>query len=147
MPLEVGNLRVLRSLRLNDNNLDGNLSHFTTLGEMRRLVTLDLYNNNMYGQVHPSLQNLTSLQYLYLDVQHYQVLRQYYCRQLLPNNGKYNYIIVREAYAPRGQTLASPAPDVRGPAAAPPTPPAPSPPPPPTTPPPPPPPPPPPLPQ
>ena len=62
-------------------------------------MALDLYNNEMYGEVHPSLQNLTSLQYLYLDVQHYKVLRQKFCRERIPNNGKYNYIIVREQYA------------------------------------------------
>ena len=61
-------------------------------------MALDLYNNEMYGEVHPSLQNLTSLQYLYLDVQHYKVLRQKFCRERIPNNGKYNYIIVKEEY-------------------------------------------------
>ena len=49
-------------------------------------------------QVPPSLQNLTSLQYLYLDNQHYKPLRQQYCGQRMPNNGKYNYRIVREEY-------------------------------------------------
>ena len=52
----------------------------------------------MYGDVPAALQNLTSLQYLYLDNQHYKPLRQKYCRQRLPNNGKYNYRIVRDEY-------------------------------------------------
>jgi len=59
---------------------------------------LDLYNNQMYGEVPPSVQNLTSLQYLYLDNEHYKPLRQKYCRQRIPNNGKYSYTIVREQY-------------------------------------------------
>ena len=45
-----------------------------------------------------SLQNLTSLEYLYVDNQHLKPLRQYYCRQRIPNNGKYNYRIVRDEY-------------------------------------------------
>ena len=59
---------------------------------------LDLYNNSMYGEVPASLKNLTSLQYLYLDDEHYLPLRKYYCGQRLPNVGKYSYSIVRENY-------------------------------------------------
>ena len=83
---------------MQDNQLNGNLTKFTTLGNLRNLVTLDLYENAMTGDVPASIQNLTSLQYLYLDNQHYMPLRQKYCRQRLPNNGKYNYRIVREEY-------------------------------------------------
>ena len=60
---------------------------------------LDLFNNKMFGDVPDSVQNLTSLQYLYLDNQHYRPLRQKYCRQRLPNNGKYSYLIVRQECA------------------------------------------------
>ncbi len=52
----------------------------------------------MHGDVPAAIQNLTSLQYLYLDNVHYTPLRQKYCRQRLPNNGKYNYRIVRDEY-------------------------------------------------
>lgn len=98
LPLELGNLYPLRYLRMQENRLDGNLTRLTTLGNLRQLITLDLYNNQMGGDVPASLQNLTSLQYLYLDNQHYKPLRQKYCRQRLPNNGKYNYRIVRDEY-------------------------------------------------
>jgi Leucine-rich repeat (LRR) protein len=98
LPLELGNLHPLRYLRMQDNRLQGNFTRFNTLGNLRQLVTLDLYNNQMDGDVPPAIQNLTSLQYLYLDVQHYKPLRQKYCRQRLPNNGKYNYRIVRDEY-------------------------------------------------
>ena len=63
-----------------------------------RLVMLDFYNNRMFGEVPASIQNLTNLQYLYLDDVHYKPLRQYYCRQRLANNGKSNYRIVRDNY-------------------------------------------------
>jgi len=94
----VGLLHGLRSLRLQDNKLDGNLTELDTLGDLTKLVMLDFYNNDMYGDVPASIQNLTSLQYLYLDDRHYKPLRQYYCRQRLPQNGKYSYRIVRENY-------------------------------------------------
>ena len=68
------------------------------MGDLRQLITLDMYNNQMYGEVPPSIQNLTSLQYLYLDNVHYKPLRQKYCGQRIPNNGKYNYRIVRDEY-------------------------------------------------
>jgi len=98
LPLEMGNMYSLRYMRINDNELNGNFTKFTTLGNLHSLITLDLYNNRMTGDLPASLQNLTSLQYLYLDNQHYLPLRQYYCRQRLPNNGKYNYRIVRDNY-------------------------------------------------
>ena len=51
VPLQIGKLRVLRSLRLQDNLLDGNLTDLTTLGDLTRLVMLDFYNNKMTGEV------------------------------------------------------------------------------------------------
>ena len=98
LPLEIGSMFSLRHLRMHTNGLDGNFTALTTLGDLRNLVTLDLYGNRMHGDVPSSIQNLSSLQYLYLDNQHYAPLRQYYCGQRLPNNGKYNYRIVRDEY-------------------------------------------------
>lgn len=98
IPLSLGDLWNLRSLRFHDNEITANISRFTTLGNLGRLVTLDFYNNKMVGDVPASIQNLTSLQYLYLQNEHYLPLRKKYCRQRLPNNGKYNYRIVRDEY-------------------------------------------------
>jgi len=98
LPLELGSISPLRHLRMQDNRLDANFTEFVTLGDLRQLITLDLYNNQMTGEVPASIQNLTSMQYLYLDNEHYKPLRQKYCGQRLPNNGKYNYRIVREEY-------------------------------------------------
>ena len=90
LPLELGNIAPLRNLRMQNNMLNGNFTEFTTLGNLRSLVTLDLYENAMVGDVPASLQNLTSLQYLYVDNQHLRPVRQRYCGQRIPNNGKYN---------------------------------------------------------
>ena len=73
-------------------------AHTPMAGALTKLTMLDMYNNSMTGDVPASIQNLTSLQYLYLDDRHYKPLRQYYCRQRLPQNGKYSYRIVRENY-------------------------------------------------
>ena len=50
LPLELGMLHSLRYLRMQDNRLQGNLTRFRTLGDLRQLVTLDLYNNAMDGE-------------------------------------------------------------------------------------------------
>ena len=52
----------------------------------------------MYGDVPASVQNLTNLQYLYLQNEHLKPLRLKYCRQRIPNVGKYSHRIVREQY-------------------------------------------------
>ena len=91
IPREIGKLYRLRQLRMQDNQLNFNLTKLDTLGNLVNLITLDFYNNQMYGDVPASIQNLTSLQYLYLQNEHYKPLRMKYCRQRIPNLGKYSY--------------------------------------------------------
>ena len=67
IPREIGKLYRLRQLRMQDNQLNFNLTKLDTLGNLVNLITLDFYNNQMYGDVPASIQNLTSLQYLYLQ--------------------------------------------------------------------------------
>ena len=99
-PYFVIETRTLTQTRcVQDNRLSANLTEWKSMGDLRQLITLDMYNNQMYGAVPASVQNLTSLQYLYLDNQHYKPLRQKYCGQRLPNLGKYSYRIVREECA------------------------------------------------
>ena len=52
----------------------------------------------MHGDVPASIQNLTSLEYLYLQNDHLKPLRLRYCRQRIPNVGKYSHRVVREQY-------------------------------------------------
>ncbi len=103
IPREIGKLYLLRQLRMQDNQLNFNLTKLDTLGNLVNLVTLDFYNNQMYGDVPASIQNLTSLQYLYLQNEHYKPLRMKYCRQRIPNLGKYSYRIVRDEYVEMSQ--------------------------------------------
>jgi Leucine-rich repeat (LRR) protein len=98
LPNELGKLAGLRSMMINDNKLNGNLTEFSALGELRKLTLLDLYNNEMFGELPASFQNLTSLRKVYVNDEHLKVVRQYYCRQRIPQVGKYNWIIVREMY-------------------------------------------------
>ena len=44
-------------MRINDNKLDGNFTKFHTLGNLRNLITLDLYNNVMEGDVPPAIRD------------------------------------------------------------------------------------------
>ena len=63
-----------------------------------RLRYLDLYNNRMVGDVPPGIANLTNLKELYLQNEHLTPVRQYYCRQRIPNVGKYSWRLMREEY-------------------------------------------------
>ena len=87
IPNELGKLYVLSRLMLNDNKLDGNLTRFEKLGDLRRLQILDLYNNNMTGALPASFRNLTALQRVFVDDIHLFVLRLYYCRTRIPDVG------------------------------------------------------------
>ena len=49
VPQELGDAYLLRHLRMSDNKLDGNLTRWTSMGDLRQLITLDLYNNQMVG--------------------------------------------------------------------------------------------------
>ena len=52
----------------------------------------------MVGDVPPGIQNLTNLKELYLQNEHLTPVRQRYCRQRIPNVGKYSWRLVREEY-------------------------------------------------
>ena len=64
----------------------------TSIGRFLRLM---LRNE---GELPASFQNLTSLRKVYVNDEHLKVVRDYYCRQRIPQVGKYNWIIVREMY-------------------------------------------------
>ena len=83
-------------LRLQDNQLTANFTKFSTLGNLRGLKELDLYNNKMHGRVPDSIQNLTSLEFLYVQNDHR--CHRKHCRERLPNVGKYNHRFVRDDY-------------------------------------------------
>ena len=56
IPREIGKLYRLRQLRMQDNQLNFNLTKLDTLGNLVNLITLDFYNNQMYGDVPASIQ-------------------------------------------------------------------------------------------
>ena len=89
---EAGRL-LLQDLRLQDNLIPGTIP--PSIGNLVRLRYLDLYNNRMVGDVPPGIQNLTNLKELYLQNEHLTPVRQRYCRQRIPNVGKYSWRMVR----------------------------------------------------
>lgn len=96
IPEDVGNMTNLRSLRINQNHLSGPLPQ--SIGNLSHLYYLDTYANQMTGDMPDSVANLISLQYLYVQNEHYLPLRKKYCKQRLPQVGKYSYRIVRDDY-------------------------------------------------
>lgn len=79
-----------------DNRIPGTIP--TTIGKLARLQYLDLYNNQMVGDVPSGIQHLINLKELYLQNEHLTPVRQRYCRQRIPNVGKYSWRILREEY-------------------------------------------------
>ena len=96
IPSEIGDAILLQDLRLQDNRIPGTIPD--SIGNLVRLRYLDLYNNRMVGDVPASIQNLTNLKELYLQNEHLTPVRQKYCRQRIPNVGKYSWRIMREEY-------------------------------------------------
>ena len=60
-----------------------------SIGKLLQLRYLDIYNNQMTGDVPASIKNLTNLKTLYLQNEHLTPVRQRYCRQRIPNVGKF----------------------------------------------------------
>jgi len=96
LPEELGAAILLQDLRLQDNAITGTIP--PSLGNLVRLRHLDLYNNRMEGAVPPGIANLTNLKELYLQNEHLTPVRQFYCRQRIPNVGKYSWRLMREEY-------------------------------------------------
>ena len=81
---------------MQDNLIEGPIPE--SIGKLFNLRHLDLYNNQMTGDVPPGIANLTNLKELYLQNEHLTPVRQYYCRQRIPNVGKYSWRLMREEY-------------------------------------------------
>ncbi len=96
IPDHIGNMTVLQDLRLQDNRIPGPIPF--TIGKLQRLNYLDLYNNQMTGDVPSSIQHLINLKTLYLQNEHLTPVRQRFCRQRIPNVGKYSWRLMREEY-------------------------------------------------
>jgi len=96
LPDELGDAILLQDLRLQDNSIPGTIPQ--TIGNLVRLRYLDLYNNRMVGDVPAGIVNLTNLKEIYLQNEHLTPVRQRYCRQRIPNVGKYSWRILREEY-------------------------------------------------
>ena len=87
---------MLYSLKLGDNLLVGNLPD--SVGKLRRLQWLDVYNNSMSGDVPEGIRELGELRELYLANEHLLPLRRRFCGQRLPDVGKYSWRVIREDY-------------------------------------------------
>lgn len=96
IPEELGDMTNLRSFRVNENMLTGPIPG--SIGKLSHLYYLDTYENDMTGDMPAEIANLTNLKFLYVQNEHYLPLRKKYCRQRLPNVGKYSYKMVRDEY-------------------------------------------------
>ena len=96
LPTQLGGLYEIRQLKLNDNQIGGPVP--TQIGRLDGLEELDLYNNSFTGDLPETIANLINLKQLYADNEQLGVLRLHYCRQRMPNVGKYSWHILREEY-------------------------------------------------
>ena len=68
------------------------------VGRLHALTELDVYDNQMSGDVPSTIAGLTNLKTLHLDNQHLKPVRMRYCGHRIPNTGKYNWRVVRDEY-------------------------------------------------
>ena len=99
-----------RAPRLQDNLIPGVIPD--SIGKLLKLRYLDFYNNQMVGDIPASIKNLTNLKTLYVQNEHLTPVRQRYCRQRIPNVGKYNWRMMRDEYKHWAGTLSTLCPDM-----------------------------------
>jgi hypothetical protein len=70
---------------LQENALSGTMPD--VFGGLPKLTLWDTYGNQMTGDLPESIQNVTGLEYLYIQAAHTDVLRNFRCRERIPGLG------------------------------------------------------------
>jgi len=85
VPTQVGDMSILRRIELQENSLSGSMPD--AFGTLRHLVYWDTYGNMLTGDLPPSIQNATTLEYLYVQNEQTDVIRLYRCGERIPAIG------------------------------------------------------------
>merc|ERR1711865_1046354 len=100
IPVDIANMTSLQRCVLPDNKLSGTIPNIFVSMNMS-LETWDTFNNKLTGDLPTSIAELANLEYLYVQNEHTDPLRNYYCKERISQNAngkKYNQIAMQKDY-------------------------------------------------
>merc|ERR1712166_948666 len=100
IPIDIANMTSLQRWVLPDNKLSGTIPNIFASMNMS-LETWDTFNNKLTGDLPTSIAELANLEYLYVQNEHTDPLRNYYCKERISQNSngkKYNQIAMQKDY-------------------------------------------------
>jgi hypothetical protein len=100
IPVDIANMTSLQRWILPDNKLSGTIPNIFA-GMNMSLETWDTFNNKLTGDLPTSIAELANLEYLYLQNEHTDPLRNYYCKERIAQNAngkKFNLIAMQKDY-------------------------------------------------
>merc|ERR1712194_854743 len=80
IPVDIANMTSLQRWVLPDNKLSGTIPNIFASMNMS-LETWDTFNNKLTGDLPTSIAELANLEYLYVQNEHTDPLRNYYCKE------------------------------------------------------------------
>ena len=99
LPSEIGVMESLEKFTVQDNRLSGTLPE--NIGDAEFLSHWDSFGNKLEGDLPSSIQKLGSLEYLYIQNEHSDALRNYYCKQRIESSAigrKFNWQVLGNEY-------------------------------------------------
>jgi len=99
LPSEIGNMASLEKFTVQDNKISGSLPE--NMGDIEYLNWWDTFGNKLEGNMPASIQKLSSLDYLYIQNEHSDALRNHYCQQRIEASAigrKYNWQVLANEY-------------------------------------------------
>jgi hypothetical protein len=99
LPSEISNMESLEKFTVQDNQISGSLPD--DMGDIEFLNWWDTFGNKLEGDIPASIQKLGSLDYLYIQNEHSDALRNHYCKQRIEASAigrKYNWQALANEY-------------------------------------------------
>lgn len=99
LPSEITAMSSLEKFTVQDNRLSGTLPE--NIGDIEFLNHWDSFGNKLEGDLPSSIQKLGSLDYLYIQNEHSDALRNYYCKQRIEASAigrKFNWQVLGNEY-------------------------------------------------
>merc|ERR1719502_637343 len=93
LPSEIANMASLEKFTVQDNKISGTLPE--NMGDIEFLNWWDTFGNKLEGDLPSSIQKLSSLDYLYIQNEHSDALRNHFCQQRIEASAighKYKYV-------------------------------------------------------
>jgi len=99
LPSEISTMAALEKFTVQDNKISGTLPE--NLGDIEFLNWWDTFGNKLEGDLPSSIQKLGSLDYLYIQNEHSDALRNHFCKQRIEASAigrKYNWQVLTNEY-------------------------------------------------